>query len=221
MKKLLSMALLFLASHVLSQPIVHSWILGGSGNIGFSLRNDDSDAATFSLTAKPTIGYAISNKWSIHGGIGVVYNYINFINLQDKKRYIYNKMYMQIQMSGRNYYMLSERFGFYLEPQVILNIKVADKQNIDGERKNQLKYQKQYAFSLGAEPGFLFFPRDNISIDFSVGGMGYSLEVEKWPSNTKLKHSFSSFINPVSINVGVKKYFYNHKSKEDRINSSL
>jgi hypothetical protein len=198
MKNYLYILLLFTASSLLAQtPTKHSFILGGNGQLGFSFKNDESDASTFTIALQPNFGYMITEKWSLHGSIGFVYNYINIVNLQDKKRYIYNKMY----------FFISDKFGIYIEPQVIYNVKVTDKQNIDGNRKNQLKYQKQYSVSIGTEPGLIFFPRNDISIDCSIGGIGYSLDVEKWPAHTKLKHSFNTFIQPVGVSIGIRKYF--------------
>ncbi len=192
---------------LVAQPPTPSVILGGSGNIGFSLKNDESDAATFTMAFKPNVGFMFNQKWSLHASYGQVYNYLNYINLQDKKRYIYNKMFLQFQLSSRRYFMISEKFGFYIEPQILSYIKVVDKQNIEGVRKNQLKYQKQFSFSFGAEPGLIFFPKEDISIDCGIGGIGYTLDIEKWSVNTKLKHTFSTFIQPVGVSVGVRKYF--------------
>lgn len=213
MKKNILVTAFFYVFALQAQVRQNDIIFGGSGNVSFAFKNDESDASTINATILPNLGYMFKEKWSVQTGVGIIYSYNNFINLQNDKRYISHKMFIQSQISFRRFWFMNNKCAFYLEPKWINYIKVRDKQNIDGERQNLLKYQKQFSLQWGLEPGFIFFPIENLSLEFNVGGLAYNLDIEKWEKNTKIKHSINTLVQPIGVSIGVKKYF-KRKAKE-------
>lgn len=115
-------------------------------------------------------------------------------------------------VTGRYYVPIgnSKRFGMFAELRAIGGYGQSETYKIDGEDKFGT-YQDIYMFELGLVPGITVFVTDEVSVELSIGLMGFDYtkreQVTNQVEHSVMENSGANFkINPLALGLGLSFY---------------
>jgi opacity protein-like surface antigen len=209
MKQLLSaLLLLFVSLATWAQPSAGNISIGGTFNLQFSnIKNKTNSTSvegpsTFTFNLSPSAEYYLAQNLS--AGLGLGYTFTKTSDYPNSPNDVSKNSSFNIMPFARMYYNLGEKVNVFGQASINLGFgKTTNETTVGGITTST--FANSTYFSIGLQPGLQYFITNNLSLEATVGFLGYNINSTKsgnrTNSNSSLQLSFSS-----GIGFGVK-YF--------------